>query len=44
MSPDAQNMKMGPDALGTAKTITGAQNMKTGPEALDTAENEAGHT
>jgi hypothetical protein len=42
MSSGAQNMKTGPDALGTALNEFGAQNMKTGPDALGTAENEFG--
>jgi hypothetical protein len=41
-SPGAQNMKMGPDALGTARNEYRAQNMKTGTYALGTAENESG--
>jgi hypothetical protein len=35
-------MKMGPDALGTAKMSQGAQNIKTGADALGTAEIESG--
>jgi hypothetical protein len=42
MSPGAQNMKTGADALGPPKTSSGAQNMKTGADALDTTENEYG--
>jgi hypothetical protein len=41
MSPDAQNMKMGYDAL-PPKTSPDAQNIKTGPDALGTVENESG--
>jgi hypothetical protein len=41
MSPGAQNMKSGPDALTTTETSPGAQNMKMGPDALDTSENES---
>jgi hypothetical protein len=41
MSPGAQNMKTGPDTLGTAENESGEQNMKTGPKALGTAENES---
>jgi hypothetical protein len=42
MSPGSQNMKTGPDALGTAKNESGGQNIKTGLNALGTAENESG--
>jgi hypothetical protein len=42
MSPGAQIMKSGSDALGIPKKSPGAQNMKTGPEALGTVENESG--
>jgi hypothetical protein len=42
MSPDAQNIKTGPDTLGTKKTSPGAHNMKMGPDALGTAVNESG--
>jgi hypothetical protein len=42
MSPGLQNIKTGPDALGTAENGLGAQNMITGADALDTAENEFG--
>jgi hypothetical protein len=38
----AQNMKTGPDALGTAENVSGVQNMKMGPDALGTAENASG--
>jgi hypothetical protein len=41
-SPGAQNMKTGPDALGTAEKEFGAENIKKGPDALDTVENESG--
>jgi hypothetical protein len=41
-SPRAQNMKMGPHALGTSKMNQGAQNMKTRPGALGTVENDSG--
>jgi hypothetical protein len=40
MCPGAQNMKMGPDAVGTAEND--AQNMKKGPHAFGTAENKSG--
>jgi hypothetical protein len=40
MSPGVQNMKTGPDALGTAENESGRENMKLGPDALGTAENE----
>jgi hypothetical protein len=42
MSPGAQNMKTGPDALGTTEKNPGAQHMKTRPNALRTTENESG--
>jgi hypothetical protein len=42
MSPGAQNMKTGSDALRTPKTCRGAQNMKTVPDAVGTVENEYG--
>jgi hypothetical protein len=42
MSPDARNMKKGPDTLSTVETSTGAPTMKTGPEALSTTENDFG--
>jgi hypothetical protein len=38
----SQNMKMGPDAHGTAGTRPIVQNMKKGPDALGTAEKESG--
>jgi hypothetical protein len=38
MSPGAQNMKTGPDALDTVENKSGAQNIKTGADALNTAE------
>jgi hypothetical protein len=40
MSPGAQNMKSGPDALHTVETYRGTQNMNTEPDAVNTAENE----
>jgi hypothetical protein len=42
MSPSAQNMKVGPNALATAEMGPGAQNMKMGPDTLGIAENESG--
>jgi hypothetical protein len=39
MSPGLQNMKTGPDALGTAENEYGSTNMKARPDALRTAEN-----
>jgi hypothetical protein len=42
MSPGAQKMKTGPDALGTAEKVFGAQNKKTAPDALGTDKNESG--
>jgi hypothetical protein len=41
MSPGAQNMKTGPDALGTTENDSGTQNMKTCPDVVGTAENES---
>jgi hypothetical protein len=40
-SPGAQNIKTGPDALGTAENNPEAQNMKTGAYALRTAKNNS---
>jgi hypothetical protein len=42
MCQGAQNMKTGPDALGTAEIEFGRQNMKMRPHALGTAGNESG--
>jgi hypothetical protein len=42
MSPGAQNIKTGPDALGTVENESGCENMKAGPDALSTVENESG--
>jgi hypothetical protein len=39
-SSEAQNMKTGPNDLGTAKNDSGAENMKKRPETHGTAENE----
>jgi hypothetical protein len=44
MSPVAQNMKTGYDALGTAENESGRAEHENGPDALDTAENESGNT
>jgi hypothetical protein len=41
MSPGAQNMKLGPEALDTAENEPGSQNIKTGPDALGTADNDS---
>jgi hypothetical protein len=41
MGPEAQNMKTGPDALGTAENESGSANKKTDPNALGTAETES---
>jgi hypothetical protein len=50
MSMSAQNMKTGPDAVGTAENESGsakhengtAQNLKMGPDALGTVKNGSG--
>jgi hypothetical protein len=42
MSPGAQNMKMGPDDLGTAKNESGRAKQKTGHDTPGTVENESG--
>jgi hypothetical protein len=38
----AQNMKTGPDALGTAQNESGRAKHKKGPDALGTTQNESG--
>jgi hypothetical protein len=42
MSPEAQFLKSGHYALGTAGNESGAQNIKTGLDDLGTAENDTG--
>jgi hypothetical protein len=42
MSPGGQNMKMRPDALGTAENMSGRTKQETGPDAFGTVENESG--
>jgi hypothetical protein len=44
MSSGAQNMKMGPDALGTAENNTRCAKHEKGPDAHGTAENKSGST
>jgi hypothetical protein len=44
MSPEAQNMKKGPDALGTAENEFGSEKLKKGPDTLGTALDESGRT
>jgi hypothetical protein len=41
MSPIAQNLKTGPEAIDTAENEFGGENMQTGPDALATVENES---
>jgi hypothetical protein len=41
MSPGAQNMKMGPDPLGTVENMTGSRKLENGIR-LGNAENEYG--
>jgi hypothetical protein len=41
MRPGAQNMKIGPDALGTAENESDNAKKKTGPDALGTAGNDS---
>jgi hypothetical protein len=42
MSPGAQILKSGHEALGTAENESGAQNMKIGLDDLGAVENESG--
>jgi hypothetical protein len=42
MSTGAQNMKTGPDALGTAKNMSGSAKQENGANALGTVKNESG--
>jgi hypothetical protein len=41
MSQGAQNVKTGPDALGTAENMFGSEKHENEKDTLDTAENES---